>query len=44
MYYELKVVFVIWLLSPATRGSDVLYRLYIHPYVTQHEQVGKFYP
>ena len=25
-YYELKIVMVIWLLSPATKGSSILYR------------------
>ncbi|XP_018008096.1 mucin-5AC [Hyalella azteca] len=36
-YYELKIVLVLWLLSPATRGSSVLYRRFVHPWLTQRE-------
>lgn len=25
-YYELKVIFVLWLLSPWTRGASILYK------------------
>lgn len=38
-YYELKVLIVIWLLSPATRGSSILYRKFVHPMLTRKEQV-----
>lgn len=36
-YYEVKVVFVIWLLSPYTQGSSVLYRKFIHPALARRE-------
>lgn len=36
-YYEVKVVFVIWLLSPYTQGSSVLYRKFIHPTLAKRE-------
>ena len=39
-YYEIKIIFLIWLLSPATKGSSLLYRKFVHPqllrYVTVH--------
>lgn len=38
-YYELKVVIVIWLLSPVTEGSSVLYRNFVHPMLTKREKV-----
>ena len=28
---------VLWLLSPATRGSSILYRKFVHPWLTQRE-------
>ncbi|GAB0099598.1 Receptor expression-enhancing protein [Sergentomyia squamirostris] len=37
-YYEIKVILVIWLLSPATRGSSTLYRKFVHPMLTRREQ------
>lgn len=37
-YYEIKVVIVLWLLSPATRGSSTLYRKFVHPMLTRREQ------
>lgn len=37
-YYELKVLIVIWLLSPATKGSSVLYRKFVHPMLSSREQ------
>jgi receptor expression-enhancing protein 1/2/3/4 len=36
-YYELKIVFMLWLLSPATRGGSVIYRRIIHPTLVLHE-------
>lgn len=39
-YYEIKVALVFWLLSPATKGSSTLYRKFVHPMLTRHEQVG----
>ncbi|XP_074640788.1 receptor expression-enhancing protein 1-like isoform X2 [Tubulanus polymorphus] len=37
-YYEIKIVFVIWLLSPATRGSSILYRKFVHPQLMKREK------
>ncbi|XP_063708299.1 uncharacterized protein LOC134836938 [Culicoides brevitarsis] len=37
-YYEIKVILVIWLLSPATKGSSTLYRKFVHPMLTKREQ------
>ncbi|XP_017078772.1 uncharacterized protein LOC108112911 isoform X2 [Drosophila eugracilis] len=37
-YYEVKVTLVFWLLSPATKGSSTLYRKFVHPMLTRHEQ------
>lgn len=36
-YYEIKIVFVIWLLSPWTKGSSILYRKWVHPMFMKHE-------
>jgi receptor expression-enhancing protein 1/2/3/4 len=36
-YYELKIVFVLWLLSPATKGSSIVYRKLIHPQLAKRE-------
>lgn len=37
-YYETKVCIVFWLLSPMTKGSSILYKKFIHPKLTRHEQ------
>ncbi|NWU93913.1 REEP4 protein, partial [Upupa epops] len=37
-YYEVKMAFVIWLLSPYTRGASLLYRKFIHPTLSRKEQ------
>ncbi|XP_046658930.1 uncharacterized protein T19C3.4-like isoform X3 [Homalodisca vitripennis] len=37
-YYEIKVVLVFWLLSPATKGSSILYRNFVHPALIKREQ------
>lgn len=37
-YYEIKILIVLWLMMPATRGSSVLYRKFVHPLLSQHEQ------
>ncbi|XP_078724199.1 receptor expression-enhancing protein 2-like isoform X1 [Lampetra fluviatilis] len=36
-YYELKIFFVIWLLSPYTKGSSTLYRKFVHPALSSRE-------
>nr|XP_023689649.1 receptor expression-enhancing protein 2 [Paramormyrops kingsleyae] len=37
-YFELKIAFVIWLLSPYTKGSSVLYRKFVHPTLSSREK------
>lgn len=37
-YYEIKIIMVIWLLSPATKGSSFLYRKFVHPMLSSREQ------
>lgn len=37
-YYPLKIIFVIWLLSPVTKGSSILYRKLIHPALKKQER------
>ena len=40
-YYEMKILFVLWLLSPATKGASILYRKFLHPQLAKREKVGK---
>ncbi|XP_042199406.1 receptor expression-enhancing protein 1 isoform X3 [Callorhinchus milii] len=37
-YYELKIAFIVWLLSPYTKGASVLYRKFVHPTLSSKEQ------
>ncbi|VDD88554.1 unnamed protein product [Enterobius vermicularis] len=37
-YYEFKIVFVLWLLSPWTKGASILYRKWVHPTLSRHEK------
>jgi len=37
-YYEIKVLFVLWLSMPYTKGSSFLYRKLIHPSLSRREQ------
>ncbi|XP_034286580.1 receptor expression-enhancing protein 4 isoform X2 [Pantherophis guttatus] len=37
-YYEIKMAFVIWLLSPYTKGASVLYRKFVHPILSSKEK------
>ena len=39
-YYELKIIFLIWLISPVSRGSlgsSLLYRKLVHPNLMKRE-------
>ncbi|XP_012267981.2 uncharacterized protein LOC105692965 isoform X1 [Athalia rosae] len=36
-YYEIKIILVLWLLSPATKGSSILYRRFVHPALSRRE-------
>ena len=38
-YYEMKILFVLWLLSPATKGASILYRKFLHPQLAKREKV-----
>ncbi|KAK2876805.1 hypothetical protein Q8A67_020901 [Cirrhinus molitorella] len=38
LYYEIKIAFVIWLLSPYTRGASVIYRKALHPLLSSKER------
>ncbi|XP_786990.3 receptor expression-enhancing protein 2 [Strongylocentrotus purpuratus] len=37
-YYEIKILFIFWLISPWTKGSTYLYRKCIHPALSKKEQ------
>ncbi|XP_070621989.1 receptor expression-enhancing protein 4-like isoform X2 [Erythrolamprus reginae] len=37
-YYEIKMAFVIWLLSPYTKGASLLYRKFVHPTLSSKEK------
>lgn len=36
-YFEIKIIMLIWLLSPTTNGSSILYRKFVHPYLMKKE-------
>uniref|UniRef100_A0A8C0U187 Receptor expression-enhancing protein n=2 Tax=Cyanistes caeruleus TaxID=156563 RepID=A0A8C0U187_CYACU len=38
LYYELKIAFVICLLSPYTRGTNLIYRKFLHPLLSSKER------
>ncbi|XP_056153022.1 receptor expression-enhancing protein 3 [Lampris incognitus] len=38
LYYEVKIAFVIWLLSPYTRGASLIYRKCLHPLLSARER------
>lgn len=37
-YYEIKILFILWVLSPATRGSSLLYKKVVHPLLISREK------
>nr|XP_018903098.1 PREDICTED: receptor expression-enhancing protein 2 isoform X2 [Bemisia tabaci] len=37
-YYEIKILIVIWLLCPATKGSSIMYRNFVHPWLSCREE------
>ncbi|XP_048379072.1 receptor expression-enhancing protein 1-like isoform X1 [Stegostoma tigrinum] len=37
-YYEMKIAFVVWLLSPYTRGASMIYKKFIHPTLSSKEK------
>ncbi|ORX98205.1 receptor expression enhancing protein 3 [Basidiobolus meristosporus CBS 931.73] len=36
-YYQLKMLFILWLILPQTQGSTYLYNTFIHPTLVRHE-------
>ncbi|GFU49704.1 receptor expression-enhancing protein 4 [Nephila pilipes] len=38
-YYEFKILFVLWLICPATRGSTYIFKKFINPLLSRHEAV-----
>lgn len=42
LYYELKLVLILWLIMPGTRGAEVIYKDVI--YKILHEYASKFDP
>ncbi|KAJ8372681.1 hypothetical protein AAFF_G00280100 [Aldrovandia affinis] len=38
LYYEVKIAFVVWLLSPYTRGASLIYRKFLHPLLSSKER------
>lgn len=37
LYYEFKICFILWLISPWTKGSTYLYRKFVHPTLSKRE-------
>ncbi|XP_076460861.1 receptor expression-enhancing protein 1-like isoform X2 [Babylonia areolata] len=37
-YYEVKIVFVLWMLSPMTKGSSFLFKKFVHPQLARREK------
>ncbi|KAF9574697.1 hypothetical protein EC968_005701 [Mortierella alpina] len=37
-YYEIKMLFVLWMILPQTQGSIYLYQTFVDPYLSQHER------
>ncbi|KAI1278087.1 Receptor expression-enhancing protein 4 [Halotydeus destructor] len=36
-YYEIKIIFILWLMSPYGNGAKIMYKNVIHPKLMQHE-------
>ncbi|KAM7371318.1 hypothetical protein PAMP_010799 [Pampus punctatissimus] len=41
LYYEMKTAFLIWLLSPYTRGASLIYRKCLHPLLSSRERISQ---
>jgi hypothetical protein len=37
-YYSIKLVFLVWLMHPQTRGALTVYAQFVAPYLRTHEQ------
>uniref|UniRef100_A0A914YTD6 Receptor expression-enhancing protein n=1 Tax=Panagrolaimus superbus TaxID=310955 RepID=A0A914YTD6_9BILA len=42
-YYEIKIILIIWLISPWTKGASTIYRNFVHPWLLRHENDIDFY-
>jgi receptor expression-enhancing protein 1/2/3/4 len=42
-YYEFKILLILWLISPWTKGSSAIYRNFVHPWLLKHENDIDFY-
>eukprot|EP00696_Hemimastix_kukwesjijk_P016201 gnl/Hemi2/4578_TR1585_c0_g1_i1.p1 gnl/Hemi2/4578_TR1585_c0_g1~~gnl/Hemi2/4578_TR1585_c0_g1_i1.p1 ORF type:complete len:179 (-),score=67.29 gnl/Hemi2/4578_TR1585_c0_g1_i1:79-615(-) len=38
LYYEVKILFVIWLQAPQTKGAAAVYHNYLQPFLKAHEK------
>ncbi|KAG8827744.1 hypothetical protein FRC19_000753 [Serendipita sp. 401] len=38
LYYEIKFLFIVWLISPGTQGSTYLYKAYIAPFFAKNKE------
>ena len=45
LYYELKLLFIVWLINPGTRGAELLYNKYLwkilRTYASQYDPTFK---
>ncbi|KAF9973613.1 hypothetical protein BGZ73_003135 [Actinomortierella ambigua] len=37
-YYDIKMLFVLWMVLPQTQGSLYIYQVFVEPYLISHEQ------
>ena len=37
-YYEIKILFILWLILPQTQGATYLYNTFVDPTLTRHEK------
>jgi receptor expression-enhancing protein 1/2/3/4 len=42
-YYEIKILLILWLISPWTKGASAIYRNFVHPWLLKHENDIDFY-
>jgi receptor expression-enhancing protein 1/2/3/4 len=42
-YYEIKIILILWLISPWTKGASAIYRNFVHPWLLKHENDIDFY-
>ncbi|KAG0227456.1 hypothetical protein BGW41_003815 [Actinomortierella wolfii] len=37
-YYDIKILFILWMMLPQTQGSLYIYQVFVEPYLASHEQ------